>query len=64
MSSSRGVVPAAMTMWSGNGPHGFGAGRPWPVDATPSRAAVWASWTTSRQTPASRRVTRCVGTPS
>ena len=29
-------VPAAMTMCSGNGPHGFGAGRPWPVE----RAAV------------------------
>ena len=35
--------PASMTMLSGNGPYGFGAGRPWPVDATPSRAAVWAS---------------------
>ena len=40
-------------MLSGNGPHGFGAGRPWPVDATPSRAAVCASYTTSRQMPAS-----------
>ena len=22
-----------MTMFSGNGPYGFGAGRPWPVEA-------------------------------
>ena len=27
-------------MFSGKGPHGFGAGRPCPVEATPSRAAV------------------------
>ena len=32
MSSSRDVSPAAMLRCSGNGPHGFGAGRPWPVD--------------------------------
>ena len=39
----RGVVPAAMTWLSGNGPYGFGAGSPWPVEMRPSRAAVWAS---------------------
>ena len=32
-----------MTWLSGNGPYVFGAGRPWPVDVTPSRAAVCAS---------------------
>ena len=35
--------PAVIAMFSGNGPYGFGAGRPWPVDARPARAAVWAS---------------------
>ena len=32
MSSSRGVLPAAMLMCSGKGPQGLGAGSPCPVD--------------------------------
>jgi hypothetical protein len=43
MSSSRGVDPADITALSGNGPHGLGAGSPWPVEARPALAAVWES---------------------
>ncbi len=42
----------------------FGAGSPWPVEARPAFAAVWASNARSRQTPASSRASRCLGTPS
>ena len=64
MSSSRDEVPGSISMFSGNGPHGFGAGRPWPVEPTPARAAVWLSYTIPAQTPRSTSGTRCLATPS
>ena len=49
----------------GHSPKNWGlGGKPWPVDVTPARAAVWASYTISPQMPRSTRPTRRLATPS